>query len=70
MITTLFVITFLRGNLSKSKIISLIVFVILREVLLILLCIFSFMLLGKMKDDIENSNSRLDWADRIKGCTD
>jgi len=43
---------------------------ILRELLLVLLCVFSFLLLIKMKDDIDKSNSRLDWADSAKGCTD
>jgi hypothetical protein len=42
----------------------------LREILLVLLCVFSFLLIIKMKDDIDNSSSRLDWADSAKGCTD
>ena len=43
---------------------------ILREVLLNLLCIFSFLLLSKMKRDIDDSNSRLNLADQARGCTD
>jgi len=42
----------------------------LREILLVLLCVFSFLLIIKMKDDIEYSSSRLDWAESAKGCTD
>lgn len=42
----------------------------LREVLFILLCIFSFLLLSRMKLDIDDSNQRLDMADKARGCTD
>ncbi len=68
-LTTFFVYASMFEKYSYHKDTAL-MFSILREVLFVLLCAFSFLLLSKMKWDIDDSSSRLDWADKVKGCTD
>lgn len=68
-ITTIFVLLTIEKEGSSKKQIAFIM-IVLREVLLILLCIFSFKLLRDMNGDVDESSSRLDWADRARGCTD
>jgi len=56
-----------KGSDNKEATIS---FSIIREISLIVLCVSSFILLSKIKQDLDDTNSRLDWADGVKGCID
>jgi uncharacterized membrane protein len=59
-IATIFVFISIFDEGSGNKKQAAFIMSILREVLLVLLCIFSFLLLSKMKGDIDYSSARLD----------